>query len=198
MGIWAFTGTWSVDWKTNSFSLGSHVLSRPSPCWNVDWFDLVQGATAAVQWGHFDLSISINSSLKLHSNTLCVGFLTPNRELCPALGTESMCPPFFFRSVSVKANLSGKKQDWQCWPGEHSRSSQLWQQAASVFLGTSSILWHSDMCQPLGFSRAPPLETLLQMEISLSSQAIWVIACFEAIGQRTREPEMWRPSSHLS
>ena len=48
MGIWAPTGTWFVDRKTDSPSLRSHVLWSPSPCWDVDWLDLEQVATVTV------------------------------------------------------------------------------------------------------------------------------------------------------
>lgn len=47
----------------------------PDPCWNADWLDLVQGATATIL-------IKVTVQDTLHS------ILTPNRELYSALGTE--------------------------------------------------------------------------------------------------------------
>lgn len=152
--------------------------------------------------GSFSLEHLYKFLIKITFQGTLGRILTPNRELWPALSIEPIFskyfPASFPRSFPVKASLSGKKQDWQCYLGKSSCSSQRWQQAASVFLGTSSILWHSDMCQPLGFSRAPSLGTLPWMEISLSSPAVWVMGCLEVIGQKTREPELWGFSFHPS
>lgn len=84
MCIWASTEPWPVDWKTNSFSLGSHVLSRPSPCWNVDWFDLVQVTTSP--WVH---ECSGESMYKRYCFSLVLPYLwllTPS-----ALSSDKMC-----------------------------------------------------------------------------------------------------------